>query len=630
MAHVNHPLQTTPEEMRRQGYRAVDALVEALAAERPILIEQSPATMRARIDSPPPAAGRPFDDALTELLSHVETRAVTGAGGYLGFIPGYANWPSALADLVASALNVDCCWWAGGAGPTQVELTVLGWFAEWVGYPRDADGILVSGGSAANLTALGCAREARAGNMRDDLTVYVSNQSHSSIARAARTLGFRPERVRVVATDRSFRMSTEALEQAIEADRRAGLTPLAVCANAGATNTGAVDSMAELAAICRRHGAWLHVDAAYGGFAALTERGRATLAGIEQADSITLDPHKWLYQPFECGALLVRERGLLQQAFRIMPDYLRDISTDTSVNLSDRGLQLTRACRALKIWLSIQTFGVDAFRQAIDTNLDLAQEAGRRIESSHSLELMAPIHLGVVAVRRHPPGLDDEAELSRLNDALAREIDRSGDILMSTTRLFGRTAIRMCFLNPTTTQAHLERALDLLQNAAAEPEPVDSLPALDRHPDVRSGWLGRTTSSADELARIELFSGLDDPAGFAARGREQRLVAGQPLIEQWDSGRELHVIVEGSLQFSDNGRMLGTFEQGEFVGELAALDWGAGYGTLRIARVEAITDSRVLSFEPADVRDLMTISPAARSLIERVAQERLQEASERR
>ena len=377
---MNHPLQTTPEEMRRQGYLVVDAVVEALAAERPIVIEESPATMRARIDSPPPAAGRPFDDALADLLSHVETRAITGAGGYLGFIPAYANWPSALADLVASALNVDCCWWAGGAGHTQVELTVLGWFAEWVGYPRDADGILVSGGSAANLTALGCAREARAGNMRDDLAIYVSNQSHSSIARAARTLGFRPERVRVVTTDRSFRMSTEALEQAIEADIGAGLTPMAVCANAGATNTGAVDSLAELAAICRRYGAWLHVDAAYGGFAALTERGRATLAGIEQADSITLDPHKWLYQPFECGALLVRKRGLLQQAFRIMPDYLRDISTDTSVNLSDRGLQLTRACRALKIWLSIQTFGVDAFRQAIDTNLDLAQEAGRRIE----------------------------------------------------------------------------------------------------------------------------------------------------------------------------------------------------------------------------------------------------------
>ena len=162
---MNHPLQTTPEEMRRQGYLAVDALLEALAAERPIVIEESPATMRTRIDSPPPADGRPFDQALAELLSHVDSRAISGARGYLGHIPGYANWPSALADLIASGLNIDACWWAGAAGPTQLELTVLGWFADWLGYSHDADGILVSGGSAASLTALGCAREIRTGGM---------------------------------------------------------------------------------------------------------------------------------------------------------------------------------------------------------------------------------------------------------------------------------------------------------------------------------------------------------------------------------------------------------------------------------------------------------------------------------
>jgi glutamate/tyrosine decarboxylase-like PLP-dependent enzyme len=620
---MDAPLQLTAEDMRREGYRTIDALVEALTADRPVLKESSPAAMREAIDAPPPTDGSPFDQVLADLLGHLDTRAVLGAGGYLAFIPGFANWPGALADLIASALNIDACWWAGASAATQLELTVLAWFADWIGYPHDADGVLVSGGSAANLTALGCAREIRAGEMRDDLVIYVSNQSHSSVARAARTRGFRPERVRVVATDRSFRMSTEALERAMTADRRSGLTPLAVCANAGTTNTGAVDPLGSLATLCEAHGAWLHVDAAYGGFAALTERGKATLAGIERADSVALDPHKWLYQPFECGALLVREHDTLRRAFRIMPDYLRDVSTEASVNLSDRGLQLTRSSRALKVWTSVQTFGLDAFRQAIDTSLDLAQEAGRRIDASETLELMAPVELGVVAVRRHPAGTDDERVLTHLNDALVAEIERSRDILVSSTRLFGRTAIRMCFLNPTTTRQHLDRALDLLEHASVEPDRADSNPPGDRNPDVLSGWLGRTTSDAGDLARIELFAELDDPPAFAGRGRELRLLAGEPLIEQWDAGRDMHVILEGSVRVSQGEHDLATLGPGEFVGELAALDWGGGYGTLRNARVEAITDARVLSFDPADVRELLMLSPAARTVIEEVAQQRL-------
>ncbi len=623
---MDQPLQDTPEEMRRQGYRVVDALVEVLSGDRPIMRVASPAETRAAIDAPPSAAGTGFDTALTEMLGHIDARGDPAAAGYLAFIPGFPTWPGALADLISSALNVDCCWWAGGAGPSQLELTVLGWFAEWIGYPPDADGILVSGGSAANLTALGCARELRAGGMSDDLMVYVSNQSHSSVARAARTLGFRPEQVRVVACDRGFRMSVGALERAMDADRRAGRTPLAVCANAGTTNTGAVDPLRGLAELCRQHGAWLHVDAAYGGFAALTERGRNALTGIELADSVTLDPHKWLFQPFECGALLVRERDSLRRAFQIMPDYLRDVSTEASVNLSDRGLQLTRAARALKVWLSVQTFGLDAFRRAIDGGLDLAGEAARRIEASPTLELMAPVELGVVALRRHPPGVDDERELSRLNDALVGEIERSGDILVSSTRLFGRTAIRMCFLNPTTTTVQLDRALDLLEHAAVDGATGEPRRPSDRNPDVLSGWLARSTSDAEDLRRIGIFAELPDAAAFAERGRERRLHEGDRLIEQWDAGRELHVILEGWVQVSDGDRELARLGAGDFVGELAALDWGAGYGTLRIAAVSALTEARVLSFDPPDVRDLMIQSPAARELIEQTAQQRLQAA----
>ena len=217
-----------------------------------MLRDASPEELRRLLQEPPPDEASAYEDVLARVFRDVTPyRGRPDAPGYLAFIPGFTTWPSAMGDLIASALNLDSCWWAGGAGMTQLELTVLGWFAEWIGYPPDASGVLVSGGSAANLTALACARERLAGAMRDDLVVYVSAQSHSSMARAARALGFRPERVRVIPVDREFRLRVDALERALAADRAAGLRPLAVCANAGTTNTGAVDPLRELAALCR-------------------------------------------------------------------------------------------------------------------------------------------------------------------------------------------------------------------------------------------------------------------------------------------------------------------------------------------------------------------------------------------
>src|SRR5438105_7788961 len=209
--------------------------------------------------------------------------------------------------------------------------------------------------------------------MRDDLMLYVPDQAHSSVARAARILGFRPEQMRVLPTDAAFQLEPHTLAEAIEADQRAGRTPLFVAANAGATNTGAIDPLPELAEVCREYGVWLHVDAAYGGFAMLTERGRDALRGIERADSVTLDPHKWLYQPYECGCLLVRAGPALGAAFSITPDYLNDaVAQAGEINFSDLSMQLSRASRAFKLWVSLRYFGVDAFRRAIERSLELA------------------------------------------------------------------------------------------------------------------------------------------------------------------------------------------------------------------------------------------------------------------
>jgi aromatic-L-amino-acid/L-tryptophan decarboxylase len=624
------PLQFDPEAMRAIGHRTVDALVEAISAieSQPVMCRVGAPPMRARLDAPPPTEGRPYDEVLAQVFADVVPFcAHTGAGGYMAFIPGFPTWPSAMGDLIASALMMDACWWAGGAGGSQLELTVLRWFADWLGYPATASGILVSGGSAANMTALACARERRVGAMRDDLVVYVSSQSHSSMARAARALGFRPERVRVLPVDRAFHLRVDVLEQAVAADRAAGLLPLAVCANAGSTNTGAVDPLPALADVCAAQELWLHVDGAYGAFAALTERGKRALAGIDRADSITLDPHKWLFQPFECGAIMVREAEGLNRAFEITPDYLRDVETHDEVNFSDRGLQLSRFCRALKVWMSLQAFGLDAFRAAVDEALDLAREAAARVEASPELELLAPVDLSVVAYRRRPPGETDERRLDAINLALVAAVEQTGEALVSSTRLFGRTAIRTCILNPTTTAGHVQRVLDIIEKTPIEALDLgDAAPApVRREPDLVGGWATSPTVTATDVDWVPLFAamGAEQAADLLARAAERRLEPGETLIEQWDAGRDCFIILNGTFAVRDAGRELATLKAGDLAGELAALDWGAGYGAVRMAQVEATTRATVLVLTPEHLSEVLRHSPEALVLVERIARERL-------
>src|SRR5437588_3225779 len=346
------PLALDPELMRQLGYRTIDMLVDRITGPAgPVVRSATPDELHERLALPPPEDPVAFDEILEGLERDVlPFVSRISHPGYLAFVPGEGTWPGALGDLVASALNGDTCWWLGASGPSALELVVLDWFRQWVGYPQQAAGVLVSGGSAANLTALACAREGRIGVMDENAVIYMSDQTHSSLARAARALGFRPDQVRVIPTDQHARMRPDALRGAIASDEAVGRKPMLVVANAGTTATGAVDPFAELSQLCREHGIWLHVDGAYGAFACLTERGRETLAGMELADSITLDPHKWLYQPIEAGALLVRDGSALRRGFEISPDFLKYVeAADREVNFSDLGLQLTRSCRAPKL-----------------------------------------------------------------------------------------------------------------------------------------------------------------------------------------------------------------------------------------------------------------------------------------
>jgi len=622
------PLGLTNAEIRRLGYQVVDLLADQLTDRSiPAMRRGDPHELRARLGGPPPGEPREWGEVLEQLAGEVlAPMSRLAHPGYFAFIPASSTFPGALGDLIASALDIDVGSWMSAAGTSQLELTVLDWFKDWLGFPPTAAGVLVSGGSAANITALGCAREALLGPMSDRVVAYAADQTHSSIARAARLLGFRPDQVRILPTDADHRMRADALMGTIDADIAAGLQPLIVAANAGATNTGAVDPLAELAAICGERGMWLHVDAAYGGFASLTARGRAALAGIELADSVTLDPHKWLYQPIECGCLLVREGGLLADAFTINPDYLADYKSE-AVNFADLGLQLTRAAWSLKIWLSFNYYGADAFRAAIDRALDLALMAEAYVHESETLELLSPASLGIICFRRRFDGVADEPTLERLNAELVSAFEATGRGLLSSTRLHGTYGIRLCVMNHTSGPADVIGALRWFATA---PTPTPSThpdrgELEDRHADVRGGWPQISEFDPATVTAIPLFAELQDRAleVVLRSARKLEVGAGETLVHRWQGTRLFYVIVAGSLEVRIDDERVRELGPGDFFGELAALDWGAGFGYARTATVAATTPSQLLVLSPAALGEVMRRAPAVQHTVRAAASERI-------
>ena len=329
--------------------------------------------------------------------------------------------------------------------------------------------------------------------------MYTGDQTHSSVARAARHLGFRPDQLRVLPTDDAFRLRPRDVAAAIDADLAADRLPFLVSANAGTTNCGAVDPIGELADVCHERGVWLHVDGAYGAFAVLTERGRAAMPDLGRADSITLDPHKWLAMPFEVGCLLVRESPP-RASVRAAPKYLQEGGPHAGVNFADRGLQLTRASRAIKVWLAIQTFGLDAFRATIDRAIDQTLAAQSRIEADQRLELVTPASLGIVTFRRRGQPGEPALATDRRNEAIVRSLAAAGDVLAR--RRSGAATIRLCVLNHTTTFDDVAFAIDRVAEAEVSDLEVAAGPAslpvagrlVERIDSQRSTWCRRPTA----------------------------------------------------------------------------------------------------------------------------------------
>ena len=620
---MEHPLAMDAEAMRRAGYATVDALVARLAdpGADPVLRRAEAADMASRLGGPPPEQAAEYGAVLARVIADVLPYAArTDHPGYFAFIPSFTTWPAALAELTAAAANPYCGAWMESAGAAQIELEVVDWFRDWLGMPTSTAGLLVSGGSAANLMALLVAREA-AGGPSDNSVLYVSDQAHSSLARTARAMGLRPQQVRVLPTDDRWRLLPETVTAAVRADRSAGRVPFALCASAGSTNTGAVDPLGELADVGAEEGLWLHVDAAYGGFAALTAKGRSALAGIDRANSVTLDPHKWLYQPMECGSVLIRDGARLERTFAIHPDYLDGDATRSAgeVNFADRGLQLSRGFRALKIWVTMQTFGLAAFRAAIQRNLELAEFAEALIRRHAGLTLMAPATLGIVCFRREWPGCD-EAETERRGLALADDLERSGMALVSATRLAGRHAIRLCILNPTSSEEHVRLVVEHFAGApvpAAAPGGADA----DSRADVIAGL------DDGVLGTVPLLAGV--PAsiirGVHARGVWLDVAAGEEVVRRWASGRLFYIILSGRYDVFIDGRLIRTMGPGDHFGELAARDWGGGYGYTRLATVRCAEPGRLLTLTSEDFQWLVDSEPTVKARLAQSLAERLQQ-----
>lgn len=416
---------------------------------------------------PLPEHGVPAPRLLRTLFGQVVPKSLnTASPGYLAYVPGGGLFQSAVADMIALATNRYPGLWMAAPGLVQIEQNVIEWFCGIAGLPPGSGGLLTSGGSMATLIALAAARRDR---LRGDIgrgVVYTSDQVHHSVLKAALFTGIEAERVRSLPTDARFRLRVDALEEAILGDARAGREPFLVVASAGTTNTGAVDDLPSIAQVARSRGLWLHTDAAYGGFFALTERGRRALAGLGEADSITLDPHKGLFLPYGTGSLLVRDPAVLRRAFSVSASYMPSTGAgDDTVDFCDLGPELSREARGLRVWLPLRMHGAAVFRHALDEKLDLAAEAARAISAVEGIEMIAEPQLSLFAFRYRPPGADlDEAALERRNRALLQRVNDRQRVFLSGARSGGRFFARVCVLSFRT---HRDRIDALVEDVAA-------------------------------------------------------------------------------------------------------------------------------------------------------------------
>lgn len=397
---------------------------------------------------------------VSEMLSFIESDVLSNImhldhPRFFAFVPSPSNFVSVLADALISAFNVFNGTWIQASSCAKIELIVLEWFRDALGLPKSAGGLFVGGGSIANMTAMCTARDNRLQDSFTDGIAYYSDQAHSSIKRGLHIIGVQNDNQRIIPTTEDFKMDLHALSRRIEFDIQSRKKPFLVVASAGTTNTGAIDSFSDIRQIADQYEMWFHVDGAYGAAAIFSKRECYRLRDIGCADSISIDPHKWLFQPYEAAVLMVNDRTKLLDTFRILPEYLQDVEgTGDQPNFCDYGPQLTRSFKAFKVWLSFSVFGKNGLSSAITKGFDLASFAEEIIEASDDLNLVTKAQMAVVCFRF---GNKDDVQ-----SAIADRISSDGYAMVSTTQLNNRTVLRLCTINPRTTESDIEETLNLI------------------------------------------------------------------------------------------------------------------------------------------------------------------------
>jgi aromatic-L-amino-acid decarboxylase len=466
-----------PEDFRRLAHEVSDWVAGYLAdvGEMPVLPRVAPGDTRARLPAAPPEVGEPMDDALEDFRDII--------------VPGITHWnhpafhayfsitasgPGILGEMLTAALNVNAMVWRSSPAATELEELTMDWLRQLVGLPASFDGVINDTASSSTLYALAAAREVvYPGAHSQGLfgqapgRVYASEHTHSSIEKAVLTLGLGQQGYRPIATDEAFRIEPGALREALAEDVAAGIRPVAVVPTLGTTSSASLDPVAEVARICEEHGVWMHVDAAYGGPAAVVPELRPFFAGWERADSIVINPHKWLFTPVDCSVLYCRRPEALVQAFSIVPEYLRTAETGTARNLMDYGVALGRRFRSLKLWFVLRYFGRQGIIENIRHHVTLARELGSWVDEAPGWQTSAPVHLGLVCLRYAPPGISGE-DADAVNQRILDAVNATGRAFLTHTRLEGRFTLRVAVGNLKATRARMEELWLLLREAAEE------------------------------------------------------------------------------------------------------------------------------------------------------------------
>lgn len=465
--HIDKNLELSKEQMRSLGYKVIDIIVDHFDTlkDKPVSRMGSRTQMEVLFNEPVPQKPENIEvlierlqkDAFENIMHEDHQR-------FFAYVPSPSNYVGFLAEILSIGHNVFNGVWRSASSAAQIEMNTIDWLNSMFNFPKKAGGIFVSGGSIANLTAICVARKIKLNNNMNNSVIYYSDQTHSSVEKGLEILGFHEDNLCKIPSNEDFTLNVSILKTRIINDTNAGKIPFCVIANAGTTNTGSVDRLELISDICKENNLWLHADGAYGAPAALTERQKELFKGIDQVDSLAIDPHKWLFQPIETGCLLVRNADWLKETFLKIPEYLEATNKTTDeLNFGNYGIQLTRGFRALKLWMSLKAFGLESFKEAIAFGIELAEHAEELINQNERWELISPATNAVISFRYLPEKTLLKDEIDKLNFDITEMMIKNQYAMLAPTTLRGNKAIRLCTINPRASKEDIKNTINLLE-----------------------------------------------------------------------------------------------------------------------------------------------------------------------